>query len=335
MCSKRILSFTFLLLTTYCARAGVLPQLEPIRYSLQDTYIGRDFFKGWLWETVNDPTHGRVNYVGQADAINANLSFASDEKFVMRADAQKVVLPGSRGRDSIRISSIASYDESLIVLDLSHMPEGCATWPAFWTLSQAGPWPKGGEIDIIEGVNLVENNLSSLHTLPNCTQCDDRYQTGYTQTTVCDTNVDYNKGCGVSFARRESYGSYFNFNGGGYYVMQRSRSNGVNIWFKTRWEVPWEIKDGEDNITIDLFFGPPDAHFDFGDTCNYDAHFDAHKMVFDLTLCGDWAGSVFPSALCGNVDCVTFVDNYPEAFENAYWEINSLRVYTPLSSDNW
>lgn len=37
------------------------------------------------------------------------------------------------------------------VIDLEHMPSGCGTWPAFWSV---GPnWPSAGEIDIIEGVN--------------------------------------------------------------------------------------------------------------------------------------------------------------------------------------
>jgi len=70
----------------------------------------------------------------------------------MRADNTNVVSPGDRGRDSIRITSQKAYDDSLIVLDLAHMPEGCSTWPAFWSVSQAGPWPTGGEIDIIEGI---------------------------------------------------------------------------------------------------------------------------------------------------------------------------------------
>ncbi len=69
----------------------------------------------------------------------------------MRADDHSYVNSTSRGRNSVRISSYAAFDESLIVIDLQHMPEGCSTWPAFWTLSQRGPWPHGGEIDIIEG----------------------------------------------------------------------------------------------------------------------------------------------------------------------------------------
>jgi beta-glucanase (GH16 family) len=71
----------------------------------------------------------------------------------MRADSTKIVGTNDRGRDSVRISSWNAYDEAVIVLDVQHMPEGCATWPAFWTLSQAGPWPNGGEIDIIEGTS--------------------------------------------------------------------------------------------------------------------------------------------------------------------------------------
>ena len=55
----------------------------------------------------------------------------------------------------------------MIILDLAHMPEGCGTWPAFWTVTR-GAWPAGGEIDIIEGVNDQGPNLSSLHTTPYC-----------------------------------------------------------------------------------------------------------------------------------------------------------------------
>lgn len=139
------------------------------RFNIKDTYIGNDFLGAFKWETLDDPTHGRVNFVDQSTALGSNLTWgmlhllsldnttvltrklASKDKFVMRADNTKTVPASARGRDSIRIQSMKSYDDSVMVLDLSHMPEGCATWPAFWTISQAGPWPHGGEIDIIEG----------------------------------------------------------------------------------------------------------------------------------------------------------------------------------------
>ena len=89
---------------------------------------------------------------------------ADDSTFVMRADDWSIVDPSARGRDSVRISSQTAYGDSVIVLDLAHMPSGCGTWPAFWTLSQAGPWPNGGEIDIIEGMHLVSRHSSELLT---------------------------------------------------------------------------------------------------------------------------------------------------------------------------
>lgn len=79
------------------------------------------------------------------------VPLASGATFVMRADDFNTVDPNARGRNSVRITSHAAYADSVVVLDLQHMPEGCSTWPAFWTISQAGPWPHGGEIDIVEG----------------------------------------------------------------------------------------------------------------------------------------------------------------------------------------
>lgn len=44
------------------------------RYVLKDAYVGEDFFQNWIWETMDDPTHGRVNYIDQAAARAKNLS---------------------------------------------------------------------------------------------------------------------------------------------------------------------------------------------------------------------------------------------------------------------
>jgi hypothetical protein len=73
----------------------------------------------------------------------------------MHADSTNVISSSARGRPSVRISSRDVFGDSIIVLDISHMPTGCATWPAFWTVNRADIWPQGGEIDIIEGILLV------------------------------------------------------------------------------------------------------------------------------------------------------------------------------------
>lgn len=86
---------------------------------------------------------------------------------MMKADNHSIVSPGpsSRGRDSIRITSYKCWGDSLIIIDLEHMPAGCATWPAFWTSSQRGPWPNGGEIDMIEGMCVNYSKLAPFHRL--------------------------------------------------------------------------------------------------------------------------------------------------------------------------
>ncbi|KAF8514211.1 concanavalin A-like lectin/glucanase domain-containing protein [Hysterangium stoloniferum] len=310
---------------------------HPLQFSLQNTYIAEDFFDGFAFSTFNDPTHGRVNYLSREDAVDKGLAYVHDQKFVMRADYKNKVEPTARGRDSIRIQSSASWADSVIVLDIEHMPEGCSTWPAFWTISAAGPWPSGGEIDstcFLSGVNLATQNLVSLHTTPNCTMPDDgRFMMGDSTSNNCDTQFNFNQGCGVNFTDSffsPSYGSPFNACGGGWYVMERTAESGVFVWFWSRDDstVPGAVKHGKDHLRPDIFtWGLPMASFPFTETCSSD-HFNAHQIIFDDTFCGDFAGALYPTSGCpGN--CTDFVDNHPEAFINAFWEINSLRVYTP------
>ncbi|KAF9461291.1 concanavalin A-like lectin/glucanase domain-containing protein [Collybia nuda] len=298
-------------------------------YRIKDSYVGQDFYNSWTWETFDDPTHGRVDYVDKWTSMNSNLSYATDKKFIMRVDATNIVSPSSRGRASVRIISDAVYSDSVTVLELTHMPEGCGTWPAFWSLSARGPWPKGGEIDIIEGVNKNIRNLASLHTAPGCTMKPFRDQSGMTVSTDCDTSVNYNQGCGSSFIKPFSYGAAFNMAGGGWYVMERSRNKGISVWFWSRgdYSVPWAIRNGSTEFMVNPSWGLPDAHFSI-ESCDYNSMFDAHRMVFDTTFCGDWAGADWPNSECGSGTCNDFVNNNPRAFKKTYWEIDSLRVYT-------
>ncbi|TDL28057.1 hypothetical protein BD410DRAFT_894166 [Rickenella mellea] len=300
-------------------------------FILKDTFIGQDFMHGFNWETFDDPTHGRVNFVNQSVAVQANLSFASATSFIMRADDLNVVPPSARGRNSVRITSHNSYADSMIVVDVKHIPEGCGTWPAFWTLSKAGPWPQGGEIDIIEGANSQPQNMASLHTTSGCSVAQNRSQTGLAVSTACDASVNNNQGCGTSFSKPGSYGSQFNIMGGGWYVMQRTAQDGISVYFWSRNDarVPAVVKYGAPLIVLDPTWGAPEAYFP-KDSCDYSTHFDAHQIIFDLTFCGDWAGNTFASSNCGKGTCEDFVNTNPKAFVNAYWEIDSLRVYTPL-----
>ena len=52
----------------------LIPPAVSMHYTLKDKYVGNDFYSGFKWETDDDPTHGRVNYVDQGTGISKNLT---------------------------------------------------------------------------------------------------------------------------------------------------------------------------------------------------------------------------------------------------------------------
>merc|ERR1711871_1577329 len=74
-------------------------------------------------------------------------------------------------RRSIKLKSKRQYTVGedqwlrslLVVIDVTHVPTGCGTWPAFWMANEAS-WPKYGEIDIIESTNREDVVSTTLHT---------------------------------------------------------------------------------------------------------------------------------------------------------------------------
>jgi hypothetical protein len=54
-----------------------------------------------------------------------------------------------------------------------------------------------------------------------------------------------------------------------------------------------------------------------------------HNIVFDTTFCGDWAGNVWSQGNCASraATCQDYVANNPGDFADAYWLINSVKVY--------
>lgn len=78
---------------------------------------------------MDDPTNGTVNYVDQGTAQNRGLIDRDNGAVVMRVDSSNVA--SGRGRDSVRITSKATYNHALMVVDLAHMPgNACGIWPA-------------------------------------------------------------------------------------------------------------------------------------------------------------------------------------------------------------
>lgn len=200
-----------------------------------------------------------------------------------------------------------------------------------------------GEIDILEGVNNQATNQYTLHTSEGCTAS--KGSVGITgqpgQTTQCATIGDDNTGCAYLDTDARSYGEGFNNAGGGVFAHLWDHT-GIKIWHFARSEVPKDINNGNPNP---VSWGAP-AAFWSADSCNITDHFHGHALVFDTTLCGDWAGATYNSAGCPG-SCEEAVAD-PNNFQSEYfvfsrclrkltdlcvldakWKINFVAVYQP------
>ncbi|PWY87009.1 hypothetical protein BO70DRAFT_378613 [Aspergillus heteromorphus CBS 117.55] len=311
---------------------GLTAQLSAATYSLEEDYATSNFFEKFTFYTEADPTAGFVDYVSESTAKTDGLISENSSSVYMGVDYTNVA--SSSGRKSVRITSNSAYTHGLFILDLEHMPGGiCGTWPAFWLLGS--DWPYNGEIDIIEGVNLQTTNDMTLHTSENCTISADSGFTGTLSTDNCyiyAADQSSNAGCGIDATNTDTYGTGFNANGGGVYATEWT-SEAISIYFFARGSIPSDITDGSPKPAS---WGTPLAKYK--GSCDIDEHFSGMQIIFDTTFCGDWAGAVWSTSTCASKasTCTDYVQNNPSAFKEAYWTVNSLKVYksdTDATSD--
>jgi len=303
-----------------------------IDYVLLTEYNATQFFPLFNFFTSPDPTNGYVNYVTESAAVAENLTYVADDIVYIGAD-QTNIASGS-GRNSVRVESKLAWTEGLFIMDLLHMPAGCGTWPSWWLYG--ANWPNNGEIDIIEGVNLMTQDLTSLHTSQGCAmnataanQFTGTRDDNYTNCWVDAPNEPANQGCGIN-GMSNSYGTPFNNNGGGVYVLEWT-SLYIKTYFFPRQDIPEDISANAPNVSS---WGLPYAQFSLGSDCAR-SHFYRMTMVLDLTFCGDWAGgSTFTSA-CPNLgSCQSYVQKNPDSFSEAYWAIQYIQVYQDAHSNS-
>ncbi|KAH5767977.1 hypothetical protein HBI16_136480 [Parastagonospora nodorum] len=316
--------------------AAAFFKLSTAAYTLEDDYT-TDFYSKFNFFTGPDPTNGFVKYVDEATAKSTNLINATAKGANFGVD---VTNKTPEGRPSIRLESKKKYDTGLIVLDVTHMPFGCGTWPAFWTF---GPnWPTGGEIDILEGVNEATHNGMTLHTGPGCSVGQDVSQfSGSVVTPNCDVAAvgqGKNVGCSIKDPSPQSYGAGLNEAGGAIFATEWN-SAGISVWRFERGSAPADVLGDAPDPTK---WGKPNAKF--AGACNIDQMFAEQQIIIDTTFCGDWAGAetVWSNATTGSCaskapTCKDWVRDNPQAFTDAYWEIAALKVYqndgatTPVS----
>ncbi|EGO03548.1 glycoside hydrolase family 16 protein [Serpula lacrymans var. lacrymans S7.3] len=299
-------------------------------YQVVRDYSGQNFFTGWdFYGNYDNLTLGNAVYLNQSEATKQNLAYINSEgRAIIKVDNTTDVAMG-QNRSSIRMTSQDAYPiGSLWIIDLYHIPYGCSVWPAFWTF---GPnWPNDGEIDIIEAINIMGNNQMVLHTTPGCTHSSTYNQLGANIGSDCSTP----SGCVVAETQPNSYNSGFAAAGGGVWATQFDVT-GVFIWFWSRPNVPESITQANSTSSIDITsWGTPSASY-FANTCNITEFFSPQNLVFDITLCGDWAGTGYaynatcgssgPTGLCYN-DCV--VGPGSPRYDEAYFDISYVRAYT-------
>ncbi|KAI9777736.1 MAG: hypothetical protein M1816_004599 [Peltula sp. TS41687] len=298
-------------------------------YQLRDDYNADNFFEnfdfftepdqlmvssgmGYGGEDKNSIVLMQYRYVNESATREAQLISNSNGKIYIGADYQNVA---PTGRASVRVSSKKSYERVMVIADIEHMPHGCGTWPALWTL---GPnWPNGSELVLIQGVNEQAINKPAFHVGVDC-RITGAGQTGNLTTSNCNVygpNQPTFVGCGADDPQECSYGRGFNEAGGGVYAMDWT-SNAVRVWFFSRSRIPSDISLRDPKPET---WGDPVLNVQGG--CNLDSVLRDQKLLFGTTFCGDWAGSVWSSSSCAastNQTCPDYVANNPSVFEEAY-----------------
>lgn len=210
-----------------------------------------------------------------------------------------------------------------------------------WTVNHEN-YPEWGEIDIFENINENTASLHTLHTTAGCTVAANQgatRQTSTEQSYNCDdqattgpfgTTQSQYQGCSATSTTANSYGSGFNNQGGGTVVMEWS-THFIKMWTFAPGAVPANILSETPDTST---WGLPSFDTE-GGNCTMNDHFQAHNMVFDLTFCGTYAGqsyfweqtSCYKNNPTAYATCADYVAANPSVYANAYWIINSVKVY--------
>lgn len=164
----------------------------------------------------------------------------------------------------------------------------------------------------------------TLHTGPGC-----KIDNSNVEKNDCNAETGHT-GCSIETNDMTTYGDGFNNQSGGFYAMEWT-NNVINMW-----HFPASSPPAIDGETVDpTTWTKPLSSFDIS-TPGCQGAFKPQTIVFDTTFCGDWAGraDTWDTSECAKdannqyQTCKAFVQNNGNAFEQSFWTVNSLKVFT-------
>ncbi|PPR05391.1 hypothetical protein CVT24_008005 [Panaeolus cyanescens] len=335
-------------------------------YDLMKEYSGGTFFDDWtFYNNFDNLTNGDAIFVSASEAASSQLAFVdpNTNHAIIKVDNTTNV-PFNIKRNTVRITTNDSFSVgSVWTADILHVPFGCSVWPA-WSVRihthkrtkthifqvVASPnmasrrvgkiFYRGSclqltqifsEIDTFEGVNLMTNNQMGLHTLPGCTQTGQVQSSPLINSSDCSFMDNMNQGCITTDPNPGSFGAGFAAAGGGVFVTEFATS-GISIWFFSRNNVPSALSSNASSIDTSTF-GPPVGNWP-STTCSSSEFFSPQQLIFDITLCGDFAGapSIFPQTCTGQ--CYQdYVVGSGANYATAFFEIASVRIFSATGTN--
>ena len=308
---------------------------QPQSYQLIKNYSGLDFFSNFDFWNASDPTSGYVKYVVLPEANASGLAgFVSTSDFHNAAYlGVDYSFPSQNGVPSTRIQSKDTFNSStLFITDIGHHPGGiCGVWSAYWLYG-----PTGGEIDLMENINLATKNQYVLHTYtdlvvsnfsdPATARLAQMYMQGTFTNLNCTTYQGANIGCVVSGVNN-TFGREWNSNLGGVIALEYL-PEAISVWQFSRDDIPADAVNG---TPVPSSWRMPDAHFMSADGTSLADLFSQLQMVFNIDICGSWPDGEWSTSECARLadTCEAYAAQNQHVFKDAYFLINSVNVYQP------
>lgn len=271
-------------------------------YNLKWKAQGSSFFDDWTFATGHSATSGASYYLDKDRAVQEGIISTSDHHAKMRVGRAYDTSSGPR-RFSASISTKKRYKHFLGVLKYQHVPFGLGVWPAFW-MNGPGTWPEGGELDVLEYAS-HDGQKVSLHTgksnhcklsateVTKCTEMPDSNNMGYD----CYTNYGAKKlGCAPTTFAGQRPPEFWSSNPGALAIEWTERF--LKVYYFPDADIPDDLDTDtptpfkwDEKFVIAYFPFAASEERHPGYCPNYQNVMDAQKIIMNIELCGDWAGS--------------------------------------------